>query len=819
MAASRGRSSIISTMVFFIILFFSSLSFAGNPQVESITMVPPSPNFGDRITVTVVYCGQLYNKHEIGIAISTVPVPSDARLSGIGQAFIVSRAGINVHTATPAASPGGEIGWTAHPNPNGGTANCQTCGSGSNDGMRITVTYGLNEPLTVPSSEYFPGCDPENLYLHVVMKDNNLNDGEYHNRDACQVGTISWTIPLLDPFLNIHKRVEGVLQLANDLVLFSIDYSYANGQPRITDAIPNIPGTTITLVSAGPLGFYSGPAPGSVVTPGQGLTWNLPNRTGLKGSVDGTVWFLLRVNSDPTMGGLVTNTAGGTMGSISRSSSTSLVVGQPAVTITKSQSTASPLYGENITYYLSYQINGSQLVAYQSFDDLPLGTYYSTPPTGWRFRPSVTNGTWYIEDPCGTGDRVIRGNTSISNDYPGLLYEGYTMQIDAQCLGIITTEVMIDPSGETTGQGYEGADSLVIIRDDGLAAGGRAYGLVLSVDNFIGTNPNGNIGFQRCGATPYGPYTAGTCMWPESVPFDIRGNAWYRVKIQTGGVAGNVCEFRAKVWEKGDPEPAGWTIQWTDTNCVADGFHCTGSGRTWYAGVAQQGGEGAYTQDSYNNFTMLKPRTSANTTLYDTIPAGITYQGEQGPRPRTLGPTPMIGWDLGLIYDEGGTYTWWGRVDTCDPITNRAAIDGSTIAQILSNEVVAYPICQEETEIIKTANVASAGLGDRITWTIAYCNTGMSTITNYRIWDTRPASMSYLNCSGGTSCGQAGNIISWNIGTLNPGQCGEVRWWGNVTSVGFTPGVFYREFYAYHNRQWMNHLLSRGYDCADIGRR
>ncbi|HDQ25659.1 MAG TPA: hypothetical protein ENN43_02810 [bacterium] len=779
----NGKNNLSLIILFvFIIFMLPAALFAGNPQVESITMVPPSPNFGDRITVTIVYCGQLYQDHELGLVVSTVNVPGDARISGGGQVFIVSRRGINVHTSVPALTPGGEIGYTAHPNPGGGTANCNTCG-GSNDGMRITVTYGLNEPLTVPSAENYPGCNPENLYLHVVMKDNNLNDGEYHTQTACQRGSLSWTIPTLPPTLNIHKRAEGVLQLANDLVLFSIDYSYANGQPTITDQIPNIPGTTITLVSAGPMGFYSGPAPGSVVAPGTLLSWALPNRTNQKGMAEGTVWFLLRVNSDPTAGGLVQNTANASMGSINRSSATSLVVGQPAVTITKQQSSVAPVYGENITYYLSYQINGSQLVAYQSFDDMPLGTYHATPPPGWQFRPSVTNGTWYIEDPCGTGDRIIRGNTSLSNDYPGLLYSGYPMQTDAECLGIITAEVLINPLGGTTGSGYEGADSLVAIRDDGLAVGGRAYGLVLSVDNFIGTNPNGNIGWQRCGATPYGPYTAGTCMWPQSVTFPIIGNRWYRVKIQTGPT--NPCEFNAKVWAKGDPEPAGWSLPaFIDTNCVADGFHCSGSGRTWYAGIAEQGGDIALTQDSYNNFTLLKPRVSANTVLYDPVPPGLTYLGQQGPRPLATG-APNLSWNLGMISDEGGSFTWWARVDTCDPITNQGSIDGSSIEEIFSNEVVAYPICPTPViTLVKSHQpTGTFASGDAVTWILEACNSAAGPPANpMTVWDTIPNTINWGGWVGTPGFGVTapGGVIWWDASPLNEGQCRSYTWWGTL---------------------------------------
>lgn len=678
---------------------------AGNPSIISMTMSPPAPNFGDRITVQVVYCGQLYQDHELGLAVSTQPVPSDARLSGIGQVFVVSRAGVNVHTSVPASAPGQEIGYTASPQPATWTAqNCMTCSSGSNDGNRITVTFGDDEVLTLPDAGYFPGCTNTNLYLHAVMKDNNLQDSEYNNQQPCQVESLTWTLATLPTQFTMQKRVEGVIQTTGDLVLFSMDYDYANGQLTIRDTIPAIPGVaSITLVSAGPMSYYAGPAAGSTVTPGQGLTWTLPNKSNTKGTNVGTVWFLLRVTGAPTVGGLVTNTANGTItgptGTYSDSSTASLVSGQPAITIRKYQNINTAQLGDTVTYTLEYDINGSQLVVYQPFDDLPLGTYSASAPAGWQFRTSTSNGTWYVEDPCGTGDRIIRGDTTLNDDYPGMLYTGNPMSSALSCQNIIISDVMINPMGATTGSGYEGADSLIVIRDDGLATGGRAYGLVLSVDDFIGTNNNGNVGFQRCGGTAqHSTYTAGTCEWPVSVNTPITGNKWYRVKIQTGA-SGNPCEFRAKVWIKGDPEPGGWTITWTDTFCVADGFGCDGT-RTWYAGVAEQGGATAFTQDLYNNFIMYKPRFSTSTELYDTIPASITYMGQTGPagKPMNIVPGPMIGWNLGTIADEGGSFTWWGRVTGCSPATNIAAIDGADpIIPILSNETILDIYCGTPT--------------------------------------------------------------------------------------------------------------------------
>ena len=767
-------AAIISTLFSYV--------FAGNPHIESVTMSPTNPAFGDAFQVVVTYCGQMYGDHELAIAVSSMAARDNADVSGTGQVFVVSRAGIDVATSQPATSPGGEIGWTAQLNPNGGTANCPTCGSGSNDGTRFTKTYNVH----VPPATYFPGCNVTNLYLHVGMKDANLNAGEWQGLAACQVNpaVITWPIGTETKNYSLSKRVEGVLQNTNDLVLYSIDYEYWNGQLTITD---NIPGAgNLTLVSWGPQSFtgatISGPAVG--VTAGA-FSWGLPNRTGQAGRATGTVWMLLRMNNNVTAGTAFSNLATGVMSGVTnKTARANIVVGQAAVTITKDQSESNPMVNDLITYYLTYQVNGSKLVGYQPFDDIPLGDYGDlaglggTPPPGWVFSPQAgVNGQWRIQDSCNTGDRTIRGDATNTDRFPSLLFSGLPAT-NHMCKGIVMADVLIEPGG------YEGGDALVVIRSDGLT-NGSTYGLVVSVDDFIGTNSTGNIGFQRCdGVTG--------CIWPlSSNSVAITANKWWRVKIEAGyPPANNQYAFRAKVWAKGDPEP-GWTISWTDPAPPAS-FDCN-NGQAWKPGIAEQHGATGDVSDHYNNFIVYEPRVSADTVVWDTIPNGsngdITYLGQQGPAGHSyIGNAAVARWDLGSISDEGGTFTWWGRVNTCDPITNDAWINGAApMVANRSNQVIAIPICPEVTGITKTANVTQAGMGSIITWTITYCNNGVGDIANYVITDPMPSGMSYLGCSGG-ACSQAAGVVTWNLGLVPVGTCNQVvRWWGAVTAIPSNP--------------------------------
>ena len=95
------------------------------------------------------------------------------------------------------------------------------------------------------------------------MKDQQLAESEWVTRgtDPCTSETLSWNIPLFDPDFTVNKKVEGVLQQVGDLMVYSIDYSYQNGQLVITDTLPTPPGGgALRIVSIGPVPF-SGAAP------------------------------------------------------------------------------------------------------------------------------------------------------------------------------------------------------------------------------------------------------------------------------------------------------------------------------------------------------------------------------------------------------------------------------------------------------------------------------------------------------------------------------------------------------------------------------
>lgn len=55
------------------------------------------------------------------------------------------------------------------------------------------------------------------------------------------------------------------------------------------------------------------------------------------------------------------------------------------------------------------------------------------------------------------------------------------------------------------------------------------------------------------------------------------------------------------------------------------------------------------------------------------------------------------------------------------------------------------------------------------------------TLTNVQVWDTVPAEVTYVNCSG---CTYSGGIVRWSIPTLAAYACQNLQWWGTVNVAG-----------------------------------
>ena len=76
----------------------------------------------------------------------------------------------------------------------------------------------------------------------------------------------------------------------------------------------------------------------------------------------------------------------------------------------------------------------------------------------------------------------------------------------------------------------------------------QRYGLILYANT------------QRLELVPWQPETTRTV----SVPFEIRKDTWYRLKLRVDNLPGSAVRIRAKAWPRAAAEPADWMIDKTD---------------------------------------------------------------------------------------------------------------------------------------------------------------------------------------------------------------------------------------------------------------
>ena len=684
-------------------VFYGQL-FASASKITSVSIVPTNPGYGDLVQVTVNLCASNNDTPFLSAAISTQPAPE--AVGTAGQVFVVDGYGIDRKDVTFADPTQVGLMQTPINEPYPYTnLTCLDCAVAA--GLPLSYVFTVH----MPTADYFSSvCNPTSFYLIVGQRGNNLGASDWSNlAPGCtspDQGYVSVPIPIVVPPASnsITNRYEGSLAAAGDEILFSMDYSYGGpGAFSITDPVPG--GTDFTVVSYGPTSIPGG----SVTAPVAGGTgvWNFPDRAGMAGMQTGTVWMLLKSNTLSATGTIYTNTATATQPGVTTAmASAAVTVGAPAISILKTESAASLLAGSNITYVLSYDINGFALKDFAPFDNIPAGIYDSStgPPQGWQYSPynGTGPGTWTVKDPCATGGAYITGSGAATT-YPALLLDDGISgnAIDAFCTGMIISDFYIEDSA------YSGADAAIIIRSNNLTGtAGRSIGIWASIDVnpavlFISQCGTGNM--LGCGSIISG--ATGSYTNTPSIGM-ISPKKWYRMRILAAN-AGTGQRIQAKVWARGDPEPAVWDLDYTVPNIGPGGdtnWDCNGTGAIsndgWRPGVGQQTGDGAGVQDSYDNFTVYAPRnTAASTAIYDTVPTGVNYIGNAGGCTKTGG---VVNCDIGSVSLQSGSFTWWGTANTCNStISNQALIFyASGSAPIASNWVAADVMCWSPTTTV-----------------------------------------------------------------------------------------------------------------------
>ncbi len=590
------KRSAITTFIFILAFFTAAVNLHANiSSVSGVSISPASPSPGQNATVTWTFVN------------TYGPEPENY--------FITIYKACTIPATGAGNDPQTEIvvgDACAKPTP---AANCLSCVSSSGcNGLGSVATAGTHTvsiPVTIPS-DLVPGYT---YYLVVAMASYNvyLNPDLTAQAQACY----QFTVPLTAPYINLNKVAEGTTANVGTNVLFTIYYDVGNVHNfTITDAVDS----RFTILTV-----YSG---GSNL--GQNITWNsFPAY--ITSPQKGSVSFLAQVNSG-TVGTLIPNTAQGSAADPASGSSTvNVAIGEPGLTIQKSESETTANNGDTITYTMQYNNLGTTLVEFQNFDNDLI-------PAGWTNNPA--GGVWdaapgYLEQ------------TSTAAGYTGYMDSTMTPIHD----GIYICDMLI-PSTNTA-------------HEDGVM-----HFIQVDSNNFYMARINASDQHLYLDKVVAGTSSIGGTSVANPHGINIVQNKWYTVKVQVCG-----SSIMMKVWPQGDNEYPAWDLVTTDTSIPGNGI------------VGFQANEGP---QEYDNLKVFSLTASTNPRIFDTVPTGITYQGCSGGTGCSKTGN-VINWTLGSTCAGALAVSWTGLVNAaCNSIiTNVAGIDSDDPPPpVLSNSVI-----------------------------------------------------------------------------------------------------------------------------------
>ena len=208
------------------------------------------------------------------------------------------------------------------------------------------------------------------------------------------------------------------------------------------------------------------------------------------------------------------------------------------------------------------------------------------------------------------------------------------------------------------------------------------------------------------------------------------------------------------------PQNAGSTV--VEYLTIADGAGNLGTGYTVANGTVRQGPTGASNSHMTGGaFADFAPGSTSPFSLSESINPNYSSLGaallgiELLPPVATNSPTI--------------TPTW-----TVTPTSTATPLNSPT------------PTVTPQMALTKTSNVASATLGDTLTYCISYKNDSSGTVT-MSVWDTVNSLLSYLGCN--TGCSKSGSLVLWSIPGVASGASGTVCFWGTVNGYPSLPGT------------------------------
>ncbi len=643
-------------------------------NIISYGISPTNPGPGQAFQLSVTYCNNQNSPSLWEVALSSAATTVLA-CPVKNQVFLVDRNGVNVDESDPCnGSPGCSNGWTMSPTDAQTSGACVTYTHTFNLTMPSNAIYGGSYNLIVGGGVYYEQCGatPQNgMEVHIPL--------------TVQVPPTT--------IIGTSKTAEGGNAAPGDLILFTVNYDFVNNATggTITDTIP----ANITLVQMGPGAPVGDSSTGS--TPGSTLTWTVP---GSSAEAEGQVWFLGQVSATATAGTVISNTAQLKLngsGLTQNTNTATSTVGGSGFSLTKTQfPQANPLAaGQSILYGLSYVANGYSLQWYDSYDNDTNGTLGSGyDNTTYQDIPGQTNGGYTVAtDAQGNHYLVATSNYSTSGgDYP-LYLRGAPGTGANLCAGtyIVEGDVQIPPTAPGATGASAGADGTMVLAYGVNGGVTQAYMASISLDN----GP-GYLYEQVNNGTSYNSH-GGLTSYPQ--PVTITAGVWYTIKAVMTVTAAGCMTLTEYVWDRNDPSKIDTFTYPQD--CTFGANLCNDKWRQGWQADATSG------IDWYSNLKFEQADPIVNAKLWDTIPTGVTYTGENTttsnsvPAPTFNNSGTVLTWSFpATTYNLQGAVSWWGNA-TCtglaQTIVNSFSMGAQGVSTATSNSVTAIVQCSTPT--------------------------------------------------------------------------------------------------------------------------
>jgi uncharacterized repeat protein (TIGR01451 family) len=188
------------------------------------------------------------------------------------------------------------------------------------------------------------------------------------------------------------------------------------------------------------------------------------------------------------------------------------------------------------------------------------------------------------------------------------------------------------------------------------------------------------------------------------------------------------------------------------------------------------GGQIAYTI----LYTVTGNEAAQNVIIEDNTPSNTTFASASGAATIDnpgVGGTGAVSWHLPSPLNPGATGTVVLTVNVANPLPNGTVINNTASIRDSNNGATGQSSASTTVNsghslaLTKQNTPDPVSAGGYINYTLHWTVSGSEGAQSVVITDTIPANTTFFGCSG---CSQQGGTVRWSLGTLNPGESGDV---------------------------------------------